>query len=339
MRDTDAPPSPPPSRRSADAHLRPSRLGGPSRRVDPARHGRRARDHARRRHRPVRRRPVPRRAERPLILPRGDDPRFSRSPRSAACPVRRASTSSSRPSTASCSRSRRDAPVRERRHHVFVVASERRRSTCLDKWVLAERCRARPRPDTGVVERRVRDPAAVWCCRSSSSRARAAARVGSCVERPLDLDALARDTARSLSRSTSRAPEHSLDVLARADGHVAAVVPRARLKVDRGIACRRRALHDAALDTFAREVAALIALTTVANVQVEEAGDSTRLPHDADHRRRRRHAGWRSARRSARRFPMARWRSPTSPWCVFQERFFSFDDIDDLQGDAAPIVA
>ena len=52
--------------------------GGPSGHLDPARHGRRAADDARRRHRPVRRRPLPRRRRRGAsILPRGDDPGFS----------------------------------------------------------------------------------------------------------------------------------------------------------------------------------------------------------------------------------------------------------------------
>ena len=45
-------------------------------------------------------------------------------------------------------------------------------------------------------------------------------------------------------------PEYSLDVLARADGHVAAVVPRERLKVDSGIAVTGRTLHDEALETL-----------------------------------------------------------------------------------------
>ena len=66
-------------------------------------------------------------------------------------------------------------------------------------------------------------------------------------------------------------PEYSLDVLARADGHVAAVVPRERMKVDSGIAVTGRTLHDEALEEFGREVAAAIGLTRVANVQVKGA--------------------------------------------------------------------
>ena len=64
-------------------------------------------------------------------------------------------------------------------------------------------------------------------------------------------------------------PEYSLDVIARADGHVAGVVPRERLKVDSGIAVTGRTLHDDRLEGFARAVAEAIGLTTVANVQVK----------------------------------------------------------------------
>ena len=133
-------------------------------------------------------------------------------------------------------------------------------------------------------------------------------------------------------------------MLARADGHVAAVVPRARLKVDSGIAVTGRTLHDEALDAFAREVARPIGLTTVANVQVKErrrgapgaARGQPALPgHDAadDRQRASTCRRWRSARRSATPIPdgplpfqeiaMVRY---------FEERFFAFDDIADAPG-------
>jgi carbamoyl-phosphate synthase large subunit len=69
--------------------------------------------------------------------------------------------------------------------------------------------------------------------------------------------------------------EYSLDVLARSDGQVIAVVPRARLNVDAGIAITGRTVHDHGLETIGRQVAERIGLTSVANVQVKEATDET----------------------------------------------------------------
>jgi carbamoyl-phosphate synthase large subunit len=89
------------------------------------------------------------------------------------------------------------------------------------------------------------------------------------VERIPELEALPRDGTLLVQEHLPGA-EFSLDVLARTDGHVAGVVPRERLKVDSGIAVTGRTLHDEALETFARKVAAAIGLTTVANVQVKQ---------------------------------------------------------------------
>ena len=61
--------------------------------------------------------------------------------------------------------------------------------------------------------------------------------------------------------------EYSVDVLARADGSVAAAVPRARLKVDSGIAVAARTLHDDALEGGARAVVSHLGLRGIVNVQ------------------------------------------------------------------------
>ncbi len=66
-------------------------------------------------------------------------------------------------------------------------------------------------------------------------------------------------------------PEYSIDVLARSDGEVVAVVPRERLRVDSGIAVCGVTKRDAALEEFGRMVAERIHLTGVANVQVKDA--------------------------------------------------------------------
>ena len=139
-------------------------------------------------------------------------------------------------------------------------------------------------------------------------------------------------------------------MIARADGHVAGVVPRARLKVDSGIAVTGRTLHDAGLERFAREVAGLIGLTTVANVQVkgDTAGEPALLEVNA------RFPGTmpltiaagidmpQLAIGEALGTPI-----PDGPLAFediamvryFEERFFAFDDIEDLLHRAAEIAS
>lgn len=61
--------------------------------------------------------------------------------------------------------------------------------------------------------------------------------------------------------------EYSVDTLASGTGEVVAAVPRARMKVDSGIAVTSRTLHDADLEGFARAVAERIGLRYTANIQ------------------------------------------------------------------------
>jgi carbamoyl-phosphate synthase large subunit len=63
--------------------------------------------------------------------------------------------------------------------------------------------------------------------------------------------------------------EFSIDVLAGADGHVIASVPRLRARVDSGVAVGSRTVHDQELESFGRVVAETTGLTYVANVQVK----------------------------------------------------------------------
>ena len=139
-------------------------------------------------------------------------------------------------------------------------------------------------------------------------------------------------------------------MLARADGHVAAVVPRERLKVDSGIAVTGRTLHDDGARALRPR---------------------GRAADRADHRRQRpgqdRRAGEPALLEVNARFPgtmpltiaagvdMPRLAVgealgtpiPDGPLPFediamvrfFQERFFAFDDITDLQRHAAEIVA
>lgn len=63
--------------------------------------------------------------------------------------------------------------------------------------------------------------------------------------------------------------EYSVDVLADLDGRVVAAVPRARLRVDSGVAVAGVTVHDDELVATAAAVARAVGLTTVANVQLK----------------------------------------------------------------------
>jgi carbamoyl-phosphate synthase large subunit len=231
----------------------------------------------------------------------------------------------------------------------LVLASEATLAVCLDKWELAQRCAGRVRvPKTTVVDASF-DPAAIELPVIVKPRSGSGSRGIRLVERPGDLETLERDGT-LLVQEHLPGPEHSLDVLARGDGHVAAVVPRERLKVDSGIAVTGRTLHDDALDAFAREVAAAIELTTVANVQVKEDADGEPALLEVNPR----FPGTmpltiaagvdmpRLAIGEALGTPI-----PDGPLefadlamvRFFQERFFAFEDIADLQRHAAEIAS
>lgn len=64
--------------------------------------------------------------------------------------------------------------------------------------------------------------------------------------------------------------EFSLDVLASQGGEVRAVVPRARLRLDSGIAITSRTVHDPHLQRLGRRAAEIVGISGVANVQVKE---------------------------------------------------------------------
>ena len=69
--------------------------------------------------------------------------------------------------------------------------------------------------------------------------------------------------------------EYSVDVLAGRDGRIAAAVPRARLKVDSGIAVTAMTLHDPELEDCARRVAMRVGLRYVANIQFRRNAHGT----------------------------------------------------------------
>jgi carbamoyl-phosphate synthase large subunit len=64
--------------------------------------------------------------------------------------------------------------------------------------------------------------------------------------------------------------EYSIDVLAGADGHVVASVPRVRVRVDSGVSVAGRTVRDPGLEEFGAAVAAATGLTYIANVQCRQ---------------------------------------------------------------------
>ena len=283
-------------------------------------------------------------ADRRFLLPRGDDPHFAgdllaRCKREGIDVV--VPTVDTELLPLARTRSEFDATL--------VLASEATLAVCLDKWELAQRCAGRVRVPWTVVVDGAFDPDAIELPAIVKPRSGSGSRGIRLVSKRLELDALEREGT-LLVQEHLPGPEHSLDVLARGDGHVAAVVPRERLKVDSGIAVTGRTLHDDALDAFAREVAAAIGLTTVANVQVKEDAEGEPALLEVNPR----FPGTmpltiasgvdmpKLAIGEALGTPI-----PDGPLefedlamvRFFQERFFAFDDIADLQRHAAEIVS
>ena len=286
-------------------------------------------------------------ATRRAILPRGDDPRFTDD------------------LLARCRREQIDVlvptvdsellPLARRRAEfddagvTLVLASEATLAVCLDKWALAERCHGRVRGPATVVVDGAFEPVAVALPVIVKPRSGSGSRGIRLVERRSELEALERDGT-LLVQEHLPGPEYSLDVLARADGHVAAVVPRERLKVDSGIAVTGRTLRDAALDRFAREVAEAIELTSVANVQVKLAADdepallevNARFPGTMPLTVAAGVDMPRLAVMEALGEPIPDGPLPFEELAMvryFHERFFAFDDIADLQRHAAEIAS
>jgi carbamoyl-phosphate synthase large subunit len=72
--------------------------------------------------------------------------------------------------------------------------------------------------------------------------------------------------------------EYSVDVVADRDGRVAAAVPRARLRIDSGIALTSRTVHDPEIEGHARRLAEHLRVRYVANVQFRrDAAGQARL--------------------------------------------------------------
>jgi carbamoyl-phosphate synthase large subunit len=154
----------------------------------------------------------------------------------------------------------------------LVLASEETLRMCLDKWALHNRCEGAVRVPRSLLVDADFDPALPELPVIVKPRVGSGSRGIRLVEDRNELERLDRDGT-LLVQENLPGPEYSLDVLARSDGKVIAVVPRARLKVDSGIAVTGRTVHDEGLQEIGRQVAERIGLTSVANVQVKGAED------------------------------------------------------------------
>jgi len=151
-----------------------------------------------------------------------------------------------------------------------VIASRETLEVCLDKWALHERCEGSVRvPATTLVDGTF-DPGSIELPVIVKPRTGSGSRGIRLISSVSDLEGLERDGS-LLVQELLPGPEFSLDVFADRSGEVLAVVPRERLKVDSGIAITGRTTHDEALEKFGADVARLIGLNTVANVQAKEA--------------------------------------------------------------------
>lgn len=153
-----------------------------------------------------------------------------------------------------------------------IIASQETLEVCLDKWKLHERCDGSVRvPATTLIDNTF-DPSAIELPVIVKPRTGSGSRGIRLVSEVSELERLERDGS-LLAQELLPGPEFSLDVFADRSGEVLAVVPRERLKVDSGIAITGRTTHDEALERFGADVARLIGLNTVANVQAKEAAE------------------------------------------------------------------
>jgi len=150
----------------------------------------------------------------------------------------------------------------------LLLASESALRLCLDKWaVISAMDETVPVPRCEICNETLdwsswTLPAIVKPRRGSGSRG---VRL---IDRWEQLDGCPRNE--DLLQEYLPGPEFSLDVLASTYGEIRAVVPRARLKLDSGIAVTSRTVHDPHLQALGRRAAELVGISGVANVQVKQ---------------------------------------------------------------------
>jgi len=155
---------------------------------------------------------------------------------------------------------------------LLASPSSRTLDTCLDKLALAHACSGAVRvPRTELLG----TPQALsgWDFPVIVKPRRGAGSRGvRTVASARELDAV-HDEDDLLVQELLPGQEYSVDVLADATGHVVAAVPRARLRVDSGVAVAGVTVHDDELVATASAVARAVGLTSVANVQLKRDAD------------------------------------------------------------------
>ncbi len=153
---------------------------------------------------------------------------------------------------------------------------------CLDKWALLQGCGPDvPIPRGGLLDDGFDPASSGWASlgwpRLVKPRRGSGSRGIRLIDDQAAFDRLARDGT-LLVQEYLPGPEYSVDTLAYRDGHVAAAVPRSRLKVDSGIAVAGCTVDRADLVEAAKAVARSVGLTSVANIQFrEDAAGTPRL--------------------------------------------------------------
>lgn len=139
--------------------------------------------------------------------------------------------------------------------------------TCLDKFALAVLCAPLLRtPVTHLVG--PASSAEQWEFPIIvKPRSGAGSRGVRLVHSRAELDALGDDDS-LIAQENLPGDEYSVDVIANADGHVVAAVPRTRTRVDSGVSIAGVTVRDPELEATARAVAQTIGLVGVANVQL-----------------------------------------------------------------------
>jgi carbamoyl-phosphate synthase large subunit len=157
----------------------------------------------------------------------------------------------------------------------LLLSDERALELCVDKWALVSACASVcPVPRTAVVDDAFAHsawvpPFIVKPRRGSGGRGMREIRDGRA------LADVANDGT-FVAQEFLPGREYSVDVLCDARSHPLAVVPRARLKIDSGIAITGRTVRDERLIKAASDVATRIGLSYVANIQFRE--DAAGIP-------------------------------------------------------------
>jgi carbamoyl-phosphate synthase large subunit len=154
----------------------------------------------------------------------------------------------------------------------IVLASEKTLRMCLDKWALHRHCKGAVRVPDSTLADEAFDPFRPELPVIVKPRVSTQSRRIQLIERREDLERIDRDGSLIVQEYLAGVG-YSLDILARSDGQVMAVVPWERSKVGSGIVATGSTVRNERLEEMGRRIAERIGLTSVASIQVKEAFD------------------------------------------------------------------